>query len=109
MGATASSTSAFTYLHSLWGPHTIDRFATQGNAQLTRNNSRWRSPSCKAMDCLHLPDTLLILKTNRCNPPWTLYTDLVRKLRKSSPAATVIAPYWPVKQKYQLLSELSDE
>jgi hypothetical protein len=30
----------FTYLNSLWGPHSIDRFATQGNSQLPGYNSR---------------------------------------------------------------------
>jgi hypothetical protein len=31
----------FTYVDSLWGPHSIDRFVTQGNSQLSRCNSRW--------------------------------------------------------------------
>jgi hypothetical protein len=30
----------FIYLDSLWGPHSIDMFATQGNSQLPRYNSR---------------------------------------------------------------------
>jgi hypothetical protein len=39
----------FTYLDSLWCPHSIDRFATHGN-------SRWRDPTSEAVNCLHLPD-----------------------------------------------------
>jgi hypothetical protein len=45
----------FTYLDSLWGPHSIDRYATQGNSQLPRYNSRWRDPTSEAVECLHLP------------------------------------------------------
>jgi hypothetical protein len=48
----------FTYLDSLWGPHSIDRFATHGNSQLARYNSRSRDPTSEAVDCLHLPDSL---------------------------------------------------
>jgi methionine aminopeptidase len=45
----------FTYVDSLWGPHSIDRFTTHGNSQLPRYNSRHTS---EAVDCLHLPDNL---------------------------------------------------
>ena len=48
----------FTYMDSLWGPHSIDMFATQGNTQLPRYNARWRDPTSEAVDCLHLPDNL---------------------------------------------------
>jgi hypothetical protein len=47
----------FTYME-LWGPHSIDKFATQGNSQLPRYNARWRDPTSEAVDCLHLPDIL---------------------------------------------------
>jgi hypothetical protein len=46
----------FSYLDSLWGPHSIGTFATQGNTQLPRYNSRWRDPTSEAVGCLHLPD-----------------------------------------------------
>jgi hypothetical protein len=47
----------FTYLNSMWGPHSIDRFATHGNSQLPRYNSRSRDRTSEAVDSLHLPDT----------------------------------------------------
>jgi hypothetical protein len=99
----------FTYLDSMWGPYSIDKIATQGNYQLPSYNSRWRDPTSEAVDCLHLPDNLRTAETNWCNLPWTLLPDLVEKLRQSSAKATVIAPHWPAKQWYQLLSKLSDE
>jgi hypothetical protein len=94
----------FTYLDSFWGPHYIDKFATQGNSQPPRYNSRWRDPTSEAVDCLHLPDNLWIAETNSCNPPWTLLPDLVQKLRQSGAEAKVIEPYWAAKQWYQLHS-----
>jgi hypothetical protein len=48
----------FTYLDSLLGPHSIDMFAAQDDSQLPCYNSRWRDPTSKAVDCLHLPDSL---------------------------------------------------
>jgi hypothetical protein len=59
----------FTYPDSMWGPHSIERFATQGNSQLPRYNSRWRDPTSEAVDCLHLPDNRWTAETNWCNPP----------------------------------------
>jgi hypothetical protein len=49
----------FTYIDSLWGPHSIDRFATQCNVQLSRYNFGQRYPNAEALDFYHLPDTLL--------------------------------------------------
>jgi hypothetical protein len=46
-----------TYMDSLWGPHSIDKFATQDNSQLPRYNSRWRDPTSEAVDCLHIFST----------------------------------------------------
>jgi hypothetical protein len=48
----------FTYMDSLWRPHSIDKFATHGYSQLPRYNSRWRDPTSEAVDCLHLPDNM---------------------------------------------------
>jgi hypothetical protein len=67
----------FTYMDTMWGSHSIDRFATQGNSQLPRYNSRWRDPTSEAAECLHLPDNRWTTETNWCNPPWTLLPDLV--------------------------------
>jgi hypothetical protein len=50
----------FIYLDSLWPPHSINKFATQGNTNppLQCNNARWRDPTAEAVDCLHRPDRL---------------------------------------------------
>jgi hypothetical protein len=82
----------FTYMDSLWAPHSIDRFATQGNTQLPRCNARWRDPTAEAVDCLHMPDILRTSETNWYKPPWTLLPDSSKSYanlaprRQSSPA-----------------------
>ena len=42
--------AVFGWLDSLWGPHTIDRFANSVNAQVVRYNSRFWIPGSEAMD-----------------------------------------------------------
>ena len=37
-------------LNALWGPHTVDQFASPHNAQLPRYNSRFWTPSYEAVD-----------------------------------------------------------
>ena len=34
------SPSVFSMIDSMWGPHTVDRFASPSNAQLVRFNSK---------------------------------------------------------------------
>ena len=99
----------FRYLDRLWGPHTVDRFASMENALLRRYNARWRDPYAEAVDCLRLPDAEWLRETNWCNPPWELLDDLVLKLRSSGAAATVVAPRWLDKGWYQQLRELASE
>lgn len=99
----------FSYLNRIWGPYSIDRFASMENTQLPRYNARWRDPRCEDIDSMHLPDDLWRKERNYCNPPWHLLDDLALKLRQSGAAATVIAPHWPGRRWYQQLLELATE
>lgn len=89
--------------------HTIDRFASQTNAQLPRYNSRWLDPGTEAVDCLRLPDRLWRAEDNFCHPPWDLLDDVVYKLQSSGAQATVIAPLWPDRSWHQALTEMASE
>ena len=40
----------FKQLDQLWGPHSIDRFASSYNAKLSRFNSRFLHPGTEAVD-----------------------------------------------------------
>ena len=42
----------FGHIDRLWGPHTIDRFASMENTLLPRFNARWLDPKAEAVDCL---------------------------------------------------------
>jgi hypothetical protein len=88
------------------GPHSIDMFATHGNSQLPRYNSRWRDPTPKPWIPSIFPTTF---GRRRPTSAWTLLPDIVQKLPQFGAEATIIAPYWPANQWYQLLSKLSDE
>ena len=99
----------FRYLDRIWGPHSVDRFASMENALLARYNSKWKDPDCEAVDSLHLSDSCWARDVNWCYPPWELLDELVVKLRRSGAAATVIAPLWPGSSWHQQLVELAEE
>jgi ribonuclease HI len=99
----------FRHLDKLWGPHTVDRFASMENALLARYNSRWLDPQTEGVDCLHLSDADWRREHNWCNPPWELLDDLVLKLTQSGARATVVSPLWPDKAWHQSLVAMSDE
>ncbi len=46
----------FRYFDKRWGPHSIDRFASNANKQFVHYNAKWRDDTTEAMDSLHLPD-----------------------------------------------------
>ena len=96
-------------MDKLWGRHTIDRFASKANRQVQRYNAKWRDGSAEAVDCLRLPDSEWRGEVNWCNPPWELLNDLAAKLLQSGAAATVIAPRWPQRPWFHLLSSMATE
>lgn len=52
--------ACFRYINQLWGPHTVDRFASLQTRQLDRFCSRYRNPRCEAVDAF----TISCLKEN---------------------------------------------
>ena len=83
---------AFQALDCLWGPHSVDRFASPANAQMSRFNSRHWSEGCLA------PDTLAQDWEGVSNwvcPPFALLPEVVQKLRGSAAQATIVCPWWP--------------
>ena len=41
----------FEYIDSIWGPHTVDRFANANNKKICRFNSVFWNPGSEAVDC----------------------------------------------------------
>ena len=82
----------FAQLDSRWGPHSVDRFASHYNAQLSRFNSRFLSPGCSAVDGLSQDwhD-----ENNWLCPPVSAIVDVIRHARACRAVGTLIAPEWP--------------
>jgi hypothetical protein len=80
------------FLEDRWGPHTIDRFATDLNRLFSRFNSRWWCPGCENTDCLTLSDWAS--ENNWCNPPFGLIGRLLYVLRAQRARTTIILPEW---------------
>ncbi len=50
------ATRVFRYYDKIWGPHSVDCFASFANKQLPRYNAKWRDGKAEAMDSIHLAD-----------------------------------------------------
>lgn len=89
----------FTQLDVAWGPHTIDRFATDYNRKCIRFNSRWWCPGTEAVDAFSVSwshdDNWLV-------PPPRLICKVISKLFSDKAKSTLVvpkwksAPYWPL-------------
>ena len=95
----------FKYLNSLWGPHTVDRFATMVNAQLPMYNSRFADPHTSGIDALAQQDWNR--HNNFVNPPFRLIPKVLQVVEKQRAQATIIAPWWPAQPWFQTLMRLS--
>ena len=84
--------STFHHLEQLWGPHTVDRFASSLNHLLPRYNTRFYDPQAEATDALSLP---WVNENNYINPPFRLLPQIIRKIQQEGCQATLIAPLWP--------------
>ena len=94
----------FALLDELWGPHSIDRFATFQNAQIMRFNSRFWEPGSEAVDSM-LQDWSK--DNNYINPPWVMLPKIVEKIISEKALATVIAPMFPGQPWCQKLKQMS--
>ena len=83
--------NVFAWLDSFWGPHTVDRFASWHNAQVSRFNSRFWDRGTEAIDAF----TVNWAKENNwwC-PPVHLVSRLLRHARACNSFGTLIVPEW---------------
>ena len=86
------SHNTFRDLDDIWGPHTVDKFASHYNTQLPRFNSRFRNPGSEAVDAF---------TANRCDnnnwlcPPVYLVPCVIQHARKYKAQRTLVVPEWP--------------
>ena len=89
----------FDYLDGMWGPHTVDCFASYYNTQLSRYFSRYWNPGAEAVDaftvawcdevCWWVPPLYLVMRVVKHARARAAKGTLTVPLWKS-------APFWPV-------------
>ena len=81
----------FKTLDDLWGPHTVDRFATHYNAQLERFNSRCACPGTEAVDSF---TSDWGGENNWWYPPPCLVARVIGHAEVCKAQGTLIVPAW---------------
>lgn len=94
----------FQRLQDRWGPHTIDRFASDLNSHLPRFNSRFLCPGTEHVDAF---STSWAGENNFVNAPFRFLSRVLRHILASGATATVIAPLWPAQPWFPLLLRLA--
>ena len=94
-----------TEIDRLWGPHTLEAFATADNSWLPRYCTRFPGdPRAAGTNGLLSPwhqENLWL------NPPWILIPSVLTRLRQQSASATLVTPCWPTQHWYPVLVQLS--
>jgi hypothetical protein len=98
-------TKLFKWIDNIWGPHTVDRFATLTNTQLPRYNSRFYDPKSEAVDALAQQNWAA--ENNYANPPFRLISQVVELIKRQKATATLITPSWPGQVWFQTLKTMS--
>ena len=85
----------FQYFDDIWGPHSIDGFATANNCQLPRFIAGRPQPGALAVDCLAQPAHFWQHEVGWFNPPWEMLMDFIRYATAMQIRGTLVAPFWP--------------
>ena len=95
----------FQYLHKLWGPFTVDRFATFLNTQLPLYNSLHCDPLSMGTDALAQQDWADHL--NFVNAPFRLIPRVLDVIKTQRAHATILVPHWPGQTWYRTLRKMA--
>ena len=90
----------FQHLDRMWGPHTVDRFASDKNHLLPVFNSKFWCPGSAGVDAFALNWQGA---NNWCNPPFSLIGRVLTHMRMQGAVGTVIVPFWPKRPWWPLL------
>ena len=82
----------FSMLHKVWGPFTVDRFASSYNNQLLRFNSRFWCPKAEAIDAF---TQNWENESNWVCPPVSLIIPVIRHMSLCKAKGVLIVPSWP--------------
>ena len=81
----------FAMLNTLWGPYSVDRFASSYNAQLVQFNSRFASHGTEAVDAFTVD---WHGENNWCCPPPYLVPRVIRHMETCKAHGTLVVPCW---------------
>ena len=84
--------SCFRYINEVWGPHTVDRFASMQTSQLERYGSRYRNLGCESVDAFTVSWSK---KNNWLFPPPYLIPRVLKHMSAGGEDGTLIVPKWP--------------
>ncbi len=84
--------AVFAQLDAVWGPHTVDRFASFHNHQLPRFNSRCWNPGSEAVEAFTVN---WANENNWWCPPIGLIPRVVRHAQVCAAIGTLVVPFWP--------------
>lgn len=84
-------TSIFSHLNSVWGPHTVDRFASDYNTKCTIFNSKHYCPGTSGINAF---DQHWGRENNWVVPPQSLAGKCLQKLILEQANGTLVIPYW---------------
>ena len=93
----------FRWLNRRLGPFSIDRFASNLNAQLPRFNTRFWEPNSEGINALAQDWSQ---ESNYANPPWALIPRVIQKVLSNQAVCTLIAPVFPAQPWFQALQDL---
>ena len=98
--------AVFMWLDTIWGPHTVDRFADHNNCQLPRFNSRCWNPGAEAVDAFTVNWSE---ENNWWCPPVSLVARVVKHAQVCRAVGTLIVPEWPSAPFWPVLHPLANQ
>jgi hypothetical protein len=82
----------FNFIDEIWGPHTVDRFASVSNSKLRRFNSLFWYPEYEAVDAF---TQNWRFENNWLVPPICLVNRAIKHMIMCKGVGTLIIPKWP--------------
>jgi len=98
--------TTFSSFNAVYGPHSVDLFATDLNKQCDRFYSRWATPGALGINALAHDWTG---ENAWANPPFHLLGPVVHKIVASNATVTLIAPEWRAQPFWSRAVEAADE
>ena len=95
----------FSYIDRMFGPHSIDRFASILTRQLPRYNSLYWDPETDGVDALHQSNWFT--EVNFVNPPFRMLPQVINHICQTRAEATIIEPHWPAQTWARQLHSIS--